>query len=42
MPGHVPWQQFVHLPDRMIGDALKDLAKIILGIELIELGGLDQ
>jgi hypothetical protein len=26
----------------MIGDALKDLSQIILGIEFVELGGLDQ
>ena len=32
----------MHPPDWMIGDAFEDLAQVVLGIELIEPGGLDQ
>ena len=42
MLGDVPGQQFVDAVDRVVGDAGQDVAQIGLGIEAVELGGLDQ
>jgi hypothetical protein len=32
----------VYTPDGMISDAFEDLTQIVLGIEFVEPGGLDQ
>ena len=40
--GHGPRQQFIDTIDRMLADALKDIAQIRLRLDRIELGGADQ
>ena len=37
-----PWQQFLDATDRVIGDALNNVAQIRFRVEAIELGGADQ
>ena len=37
--GHGPRQQFIDTIDRMLADALKDIAQIRLRLDRIELGG---
>ena len=40
--GDVPWQQFFHTADRVIGNQGDDMPQIGFGIEAIELGRADQ
>ena len=40
--GQVPGQELVDAADRMIGDALQDMAQIELRIEIVEFGRTEQ
>ena len=40
--GQVPGQEFLDTVDRVIGDALQDMAKIEFGVEIVELGRAEQ
>ena len=40
--GDVPWQQFFHTADRVIGNQGDDMPRIGFGIEATELGRADQ
>jgi hypothetical protein len=40
--GQVPGQEFVDTVNRIIGDALRDMAQIEFGIDMVELGRTEQ
>src|ERR1700729_2219808 len=40
--GQVPGQEFLDTVDRVIGDALQDMAKIEFGVEIVELSRAEQ
>ena len=42
LSGVAPWEQFVDTGDFVIGDAAEHIGEPGLGIDTVELGGLDQ